>query len=126
MTAAALAPGSVTGPALAPGAVAGSNLAETAVSWKALGGQIVAATPIALPVATTDVVPVTATASCPPGTVAISGGKLISDPVFAYVIQSLPAALPGGAATGWTATGTTVGSLPATMTVYAICINAGT
>jgi hypothetical protein len=125
VTAAALKPGSVTSSALAPGAVAGSNLAPSAVSWKSLGAQVVAAAPVTLPVGTTSDVPVTATASCPSGMVAISGGESLSDLAFAFVIQSVQVSLPGAAPTGWTATGATVGNLAATMTVYAICINAG-
>ena len=57
--------------------------------------------------------------------VAISGGESLSDLAFAVVIQSVQVSLPGAAPTGWTATGATVGNLAATMTVYAICINAG-
>ena len=66
-------------PALGAGAVAASNLAPAAVSWKSLGAQVVAAPPIVLPVGTTQVIPATAAASCPAGTVAISGGESISD-----------------------------------------------
>ena len=125
VTAAALAAGSVTGKALGAGAVAGSNLAPAAVSWKSIGGQVVAAPPVVLPVGTTALVPATATATCPTGTVAISGGESISDTTNAFVLQALQVGAPGAAPTGWTATGATGGSLPATMTVFAICIAAG-
>jgi hypothetical protein len=125
VTKAALAPGSVTGPALAPGAVSGSNLAPAAVSWKSLGAQVVAAAPVTLPVGTTTVVPATATASCPSGTVAISGGESISDTTYAFVIQAVQGGPAGAAPTGWTATGATSGLTAASMTVYAICISAG-
>jgi hypothetical protein len=57
--------------------------------------------------------------------IAISGGESLSDLAFAFVIQSVQVSLPGAAPTGWTATGATVGNLAATMTGYAICINAG-
>jgi hypothetical protein len=69
-------------------------------SWKSLGAQVVAATPVTLPVGTTTDVPVTSTAACPSGTVAISGGESISDLTFAYVIQSVQAGLPGAPPTG--------------------------
>lgn len=125
VTAQAIAPGAITSPALGAGAVAASNLAPTAVSWKALGAQLVAAAPVALPVGTTSIVPATGTATCPAGTVAISGGESISNVADAFVIQAVQVGSPGGAPTGWTATGATGGSEAATMTVYAVCINAG-
>ena len=116
----------VPGPALGAGAVAGANLAPAAVSWKSLGAQVVAAPPVGLPVGTTTIIPATATASCPTGTVAISGGEVLSDTSNSFVIQSLQAGPAAGAPpSGWTATAATVGSTAATMTVYAICISAG-
>jgi hypothetical protein len=127
VTAAAIKPGSVTGPALAAGAVAAANLAPATVSWKVLGAQVVAAPPVTLPGATaTSFVAATATATCPNGTVAISGGESISDVTKAFVIQSLQAGAPGAPPTGWVATGASGDVAPQTMTVYAICINAGT
>ncbi len=125
VNAAALASGSVTSKALGAGAVTASNLAPAAVSWKSLGAQVVAAPPVVLPVGTTQVIPATAAATCPAGTVAISGGESISDTTNAFVIQSVQVGAPGAAPTGWAATGGTAGTLPATMTVYAICIAAG-
>ena len=107
--------------------VTASNLAPAAVSWKSLGAQVVAAPPIVLPVGTTQVIPATAAATCPAGTVAISGGESISDTTNAFVNPrfQVQVGAPGAAPTGWAATGGTAGTLPATMTVYAICIAAG-
>jgi hypothetical protein len=44
----------------------------------------------------------------------------------AFVIESLPAGARGTPPTGWVATGASGDATPETMTVYAICINAGT
>jgi hypothetical protein len=128
-----LATGAVTAAALAPGSVAGTNLAVGAVSWKSLGAQVVAAAPVTLPVPTSPaIIPVSATATCPAGSVAISGGQTVSDTANAFVIQSVQAGLvgaqaglPGAAPTGWTSVGADAGVNAATMTVYAICISAG-
>ena len=125
VTKASLATGSVTADALAAGSVAGGNLAPSAVSWKSLGAQVIAAAPVTLPVGTTTDIPATATASCPAGTVAISGGESISDTTNGFVIQALQGGPAGAAPTGWIATGATSGATAATMTVYAICISAG-
>jgi hypothetical protein len=120
--------GSVSRNKIAKGAIDSTRLASGAVSWKSLGAQVVAAAPVTL---STTGVPLTATATCPAGTVAISGGETMSDPDFAFVVQSVQAGLPGaqaglpGAApTGWSATGATGGQNTAQMTVYAICISA--
>jgi trimeric autotransporter adhesin len=127
-----LAKGTIDGTRLGKGAVTGVALGAGAVSWKSLGAQIVAAAPVALPVGSTKAVPVSATATCPAGTVGISGGEVMSDPSQAFVIQSVQAGmngaqagLPGSAPTGWSATGAAAGYNAATMTVYAICIAAG-
>jgi hypothetical protein len=123
VTSTALAAGSVSALALGAASVAGTQLAPNSVSWSKLGGQLIASAPVTLPVGTTTVVPATATAACPPGSAAISGGELVSDTTNAFVIQSVQIGALGGVPTGWTATGGTAGSVPATMTVYAICIN---
>lgn len=126
VTAKALAAGSVTGPALGAGAVAAGNLAPGAVSWRSLGGQVVAATPVTLPGATSVAYyPATATVSCPSGMVAISGGESFTDTSNAFVIQSAQVGVPGTAPTGWSATGAAGGSAAQMMTVYAICIAGG-
>jgi hypothetical protein len=127
-----IAKGAISASKLAKGAVTAPALGAAVVSWKSLGAQIVAAPPVTLPVSSTATTPVTATATCPAGTVGISGGETMSDPAQAYVIQSVQAGLvgaqaglPGAVPTGWTATGAAGGYSAATMTVYAICINAG-
>jgi hypothetical protein len=126
VTAGALAPGSVTGPALGPGSVAGTNLAPAAVSWKSIGGQFISTAPVPLPAATqTTFSAATATATCPSGTVPISGGAQVSDTINAYVIHSFPAGPPGAAPTGWTVSAGTGGAVAASMTLYVICIAAG-
>jgi 3D (Asp-Asp-Asp) domain-containing protein len=125
VTGSALAAGSVTSSALAAGSVTGTSLAPSAVSWKSLGAQVVAAAPVVLPVGTTSFVPATATASCPSGTVAISGGATVSDTTYGFVVQAFQGGPPGAAPTGWTATGATGGATASTMTVYVICISAG-
>jgi hypothetical protein len=125
VTQAALAKGAVTSAALGAGAVAAANLAPATVSWKSLGAQLVAAPPVTLPGATFTDVPATGTASCPTGTVAISGGESLSDTTNAFVIQSFQAGQPGAQPTGWIATGATGGTTASAMTVYAICISAG-
>jgi hypothetical protein len=124
VTASALAPGSVSAAAIGPGSITGSLLATSSVSWSKLGAQFAVSAPVTLPVGTTTVIPATGTAVCPPGFAAISGGESVSDVTNAFVIQSAQLGAPGAAPTGWTATGGTGGSAPATMTVYAICINA--
>jgi hypothetical protein len=114
---------------LAAKAVTADKLAAGAVSWKSLGAQVVAAAPVTL---STTGAPLSATATCPAGTVAISGGETFSDPAFAFVVQSVQAGLagaqaglPGAAPTGWSVTGAAGGQNTAQMTVYAICISAG-
>ena len=84
---------------------------------------MIAGAPLALPVGPPYAV-ATTTASCPAGTVAISGGESFSDPSNSFVVQAFQAGQAGSAPTGWTATGATVAA-GATMTVYAICISAG-
>jgi hypothetical protein len=128
-----LAKGTIDGTRLGKGAVTGIALGAGAVSWKSLGAQIVAAAPVALPVGnSTKLLPVSATATCPAGTVGIAGGQVMSDPSQAVVSQSVQAGmngaqagLPGATPTGWSATGVAIGYNAATMTVYAICIAAG-
>jgi trimeric autotransporter adhesin len=127
-----IAKGAIDASKLKKGAVTPDALAAGTISWKSLGAQIVAAPPVALPVSGTHATPISATATCPAGTVAISGGETMSDPSQAFVIQSVQAGLagaqaglPGAAPTGWTATGAAAGYSAATMTVYAICITAG-
>ena len=124
--------GSVSGKKIAKGAIDSTKLAAGTVSWKSLGAQIIAAPPVTLPVSGTHITPVVGTATCPAGTVGISGGETMSDPSQAFVIQSgqaglagSQAGLPGAAPTGWTATAAAAGYSAATMTVYAICIAAG-
>jgi hypothetical protein len=125
--------GAIDGSKLAKGAVSADSIAAGAISWKSLGAQIVAAAPVTLTVSNTNkIIPVTGTATCPAGTVGISGGETMSDPSQGLLLQSVQsglagsqAGLPGAAPTGWSATGGALGYSAVTMTVYAICIPAG-
>jgi hypothetical protein len=125
--------GTVSRNKIAKGAIDSTRLASGAISWKSLGAQVVAGPSVALPVSTSSqAIPITSTAACPAGTVAVSGGESISDPVNAFVIESVQAGSagaavgqPGAAPSGWTSIGANVGSGVVQMQVYAICIAAG-
>jgi hypothetical protein len=116
-----LAAGSVTSAALASGSVTGPALASGAVSWKTLGAQVVSSAATTIPVNQF----ATVTAACPSGSVAVSGGESFGDPSTQFVIQSGPSSA-SGAPTGWSATGGNPSTTAAgTMTVFAVCISAG-